>query len=89
MPPTRTEVVYEVSVEFQGRWRTTPPLTYDNTNFASHSAVIVYTVRVAMHCDRIKGKHFEEKRFKGLSFKVLLSVSFLPVDYSINVKKYK
>ena len=48
MPPTRTEVVYEVSVEFQGRWNTTPPLMCDNTNFANNSAVILYTVRVAM-----------------------------------------
>ena len=53
MPPTRTEVVYEVSVEFQGLLRTAPPLTYNNTNFASHSVVILYTVRVAMHCDCI------------------------------------
>ena len=36
MPPTRTEVVYEVSVEFHGRLRTTLPLAYKNTNFASH-----------------------------------------------------
>ena len=38
----------EVSVEFQGRLRTTLPLTYDKTNFASHSVVILSTVRVAI-----------------------------------------
>ena len=51
MPPTRTEVVYEVSVEFQ---RAAPPLMwYDNTNFASLRVVILSTLRVAMHCDLV------------------------------------
>ena len=53
MPPTRTKVVYEISVEFQDRLRTTTPLTYDNSNFASHIVVILSTVRVAMHFDQV------------------------------------
>ena len=53
MPPTRTEVVYEVSVDFQGRLRTTPPLTYNNTNFALYSVVILFTVIVVMNCGQV------------------------------------
>ena len=52
MPSTRTEVVYEFNVGLQGRLRTAPPLTY-NINFASHSVVILSTVRVATHCDQV------------------------------------
>ena len=51
MPPTRTEVVYKISVEFQERLRAAPRLNYDNTNFASLRVVILSTVRMAMYCD--------------------------------------
>ena len=51
MPRTRTEVLNEVSVESQGQSRASPPLTYGNTNYASHSVAILSTVRVATHCD--------------------------------------
>ena len=43
MPPTRTEVVYEVRVKLQGRLKAAPPLMCDNTEFAD---VIMFKVTV-------------------------------------------
>ena len=74
IPVTRTEVVYEVSVEFQGRLKAAPPLTYDNTKFASLRVVILSTVRVAMYSDRVS--------YRSLPRALSVYLTFSPISFS-------